>query len=206
MILWSDTRLGLHQTTMFLLAALAMAPAGAFFSAGRTCLQRHTRRLAPPQLAAADPHGYDALHSQLIQRAVQSLCYTQTLSRDPISAQWLERFEGHTGMAEFHGIDGLRLPWREYLQRLLCSPAEQLIVESKLQRNRGLSASNPYQQPTPISYTVEVQPASIANQIMAVALDLANEWQDDLSRIEAENKELVSNDPQPTSRVRRFRP
>ena len=155
---------------MWLLAALALVP-DASLSVTRACVRRHLLRNAPPQLSAADPHGYDALHSLLVQRAVQSLCYTQKLSRDPISAQWLERFEGHTGMAQFHGIDGLRMPWREYLKRLLCSPAEQLVVESKLQRNRGLSANNPYQQPVPMTYTVDIQPATIASQIMVVALE-----------------------------------
>jgi hypothetical protein len=42
----------------------------------------------------------------------------------------------HLGLEEFHGIDGLRVQWDEYLAALLAAPEEGITVRSALMRNR----------------------------------------------------------------------
>jgi len=63
-------------------------------------------------------------------------------------------------------------------------------VSSILKKHRGLSASNPYLQPTPMTYVQEVQPYAIAEQLMATALLIAHEWRTDLPALIAEEDEL----------------
>ena len=74
------------------------------------------------------------LHNLLVQRAVQTCCFTSRQCRDNPTAQWLGEFAGHAGLEEFHGIDGLRVQWDEYLAALLAAPEEGITVQSALMR------------------------------------------------------------------------
>eukprot|EP00967_Tisochrysis_lutea_P155678 scaffold312115_cov27-Tisochrysis_lutea.AAC.1 len=123
------------------------------------------------------------LLSLLIQRAVQSCCYTSRQCRDPPTADWLEGFGGHVGLETFHGIDGLRVPADEYIRMLLRAPAEQITVHSVIKKHRGLSASNPYLQPSTMTYEVTVRPLELADRVMRMAANIAAEWLEDLPRI-----------------------
>ena len=128
------------------------------------------------------------LHNLLVQRAVQTCCFTSRQCRDNPTAQWLGEFAGHAGLEEFHGIDGLRVQWDEYLAALLAAPEEGITVQSALMRHRGLSPSNPYLQPTPMEYEHRVVPSVLADRVMAIACVIASEWADDLSLMHAENE------------------
>ena len=129
------------------------------------------------------------LHNLLVQRAVQTCCFTSRQCRDNPTAQWLGEFAGHAGLEEFHGIDGLRVQWDEYLAALLAAPEEGITVQSALMRHRGLSPSNPYLQPTPMEYEHRVVPSVLAERVMATACVIASEWAEDLTLMRAENDE-----------------
>uniref|UniRef100_A0A7S3ESJ7 Uncharacterized protein n=1 Tax=Haptolina ericina TaxID=156174 RepID=A0A7S3ESJ7_9EUKA len=131
----------------------------------------------------------EALHNLLIQRAVQSCCYTARECRDNPTAQWLGNFLGHKGLEGYHGIDGLRVSWKVYFQELLAAPPEDLVVQSVLMRHRGLSPNNPFLKPTPMEYTHRIVPSSLAERVMGAARLIAREWQHDLLLLEAENAE-----------------
>eukprot|EP00965_Chrysotila_dentata_P099363 3284764-Pleurochrysis_carterae.AAC.4 len=65
----------------------------------------------------------------------------------------------------------------------------QVVVHSVLKRHRGVSPSNPYLQPSPMTYTHEVQPSALAERVMSAALLIASEWEEDFALIAAENEE-----------------
>lgn len=131
------------------------------------------------------------LHDLLVQRAVQSCCYTFRTCRDNPSAEWLIRFQGHKGLEQFHGLDGLRLPWRHYLEELFDAPEEEIEVQSKLMKHRGLSPSNPYLQPTPMTYIHPIIPSQLGERVIQVACTIASEWRSDLLLMGAENDEQM---------------
>ncbi len=144
--------------------------------AGERTLPPPCPRSGAPLLLSADD-GDNELHSLLVQRAVQQCCYMARSVRDPPSAQWLAAFgDQPRGFETVHGYGCMALDWRDYLSALLAAPAEQLEVESKLKKNRGLSANNPYVKPTPITYTYEVVPSVIAERVMMMARQIAVEW------------------------------
>eukprot|EP00966_Prymnesium_polylepis_P257727 5954037-Prymnesium_polylepis.1 len=142
-----------------------------------------------PHAAVGAPSS-EPLYNLLTQRAVQSCCFTARSVRDNPTAQWLGNFLGHEGLELFHGVDGLKVPWRNYLTSLLEAPPEDLTIESVLKKHRGLSSNNPFLQPTPMTYTHRIVPSAIANRVLQSARFIAQEWEDDLRLTEAENAEL----------------
>ena len=94
------------------------------------------------------------LHNMLVQRAVQTCCFTSRQCRDNPTAQWLGEFAGHAGLEEFHGIDGLRVQWDEYLTALLAAPEEGITVQSSLMRHRGKPPHATTRQATPRHHPV----------------------------------------------------
>lgn len=121
------------------------------------------------------------LHGLLIQRAVQSTCFTARQCRDAPTAQWLGSFLGHDGLETFHGIGGLRVGWDEYLSSLLRAPCEHLTVYSVLKKNRGLSANNPFLQPSSMEFEHDIKPSLIASRVIDTACLIASEWCEDLT-------------------------
>ena len=131
------------------------------------------------------------LHDLLVQRAVQSCCYTFRSCRDNPSADWLLRFHSHNGLEHFHGLDGLRLPWRRYLEELFDAPEEEIEVQSTLMKHRGLSPSNPYLQPTPMTYIQPIVPSQLGERVVQACVTIADEWRSDLKLMGAENDEQM---------------
>ncbi len=140
------------------------------------------------------------LYDLLVQRAVQTCCFTSRQCRDNPTAQWLEQFAGHSGLEHFHGLDGLRMAWDEYLTKLLYAPEQSVMVQSVLKKHRGLSPNNPYLQPTPMEYEHRIVPSQIAERVMQTACDIASEWTHDLGLMEAENAEQTRRHLQATHR------
>jgi len=136
-----------------------------------------------PALVASNTACPPRLLSLLVQRAVQTCCFTSRQCRDPPTAEWLVGFGGHVGLETFHGIDGLRVPAEEYVLQLLRAPSEQITVHSALKKHRGLSASNPYLQPSTMTYMVMIQPADLADRVMRTAATIAAKWREDLPMI-----------------------
>ena len=134
---------------------------------------------------AASPEDDDGgLTSLLMQRAVQTCCCTYRTCRDPPTAQWLSDVAGVP--EQVHSIDGLPTPWRSWLLDLLSSPKVEIEVESVLKRHRGISANNPYLQPSAMTYVYTISPAEVGERVIQTALQLAVEWAEDLGRLEAE--------------------
>jgi hypothetical protein len=75
------------------------------------------------------------------------------------------------------------VPAQEYVLQLLRAPSEQITVHSALKKHRGLSASNPYLQPSSMTYEVTIWPADLADRVMRTATTIASEWIEDLPRI-----------------------
>jgi hypothetical protein len=122
-----------------------------------------------------------------MQRAVQTCCCTYRTCRDPPTAQWLSDVSGVPEM--LHSIDGLA-SWKPWLLELLASPSVEIEVESVLKRHRGISANNPYLQPTAMTYTYTISPPEVAGRVIQTALELAVEWAEDLGVLEAETEAL----------------
>ena len=134
----------------------------------------------------AAPSDDGGLRQFLLQRSIQTLCYQYRGCRDSATAQWISERSGVDEM--LHGIDGLPVDWRRWLGEMLASPEEELVVESVLKQHRGLSSNNPFLQPKPMTMIYNVQPADVAERIIQTALQLAIEWREDLSKLEAETE------------------
>lgn len=73
---------------------------------------------------------------------------------------------------------------------MLDAPVEEIEVESLLKKHRGISANNPYLQPTPMMYIHEIRPAAIAERVITAAIEIAEEWEADLQLLETEAEQL----------------
>jgi hypothetical protein len=96
-------------------------------------------RAPSPRLQSSE--GSDGgLHALLIQRAVQTCCFTARSCRDPPTAQWLSERAGVDEM--YHGVDGLpasvAADWRAWLLDLLAAPTQSVEVTSILKKHRGV--------------------------------------------------------------------
>ena len=133
------------------------------------------------------------IHNLLLQRAVQASCFTARNLRDPPTARWLAKFGGQPdGFESAHAFGGMRLSWRAYLLAMLSAPNEEIVVESVLQKHRGVSANNPFLQPSKMTYTYELRPSEVVERVMLAARQIAREWsEEDLPRMAAQNQEVV---------------
>lgn len=153
----------------------------------RGCLPfLHASLLLPrcPPTALRDVGSDDGgLYQLLVQRAVQTCCFTCRECRDPPSAQWLAE---RAGVPErYHGVGAFRPDgnWQEWLLDLLVAPVVEIEVESILKKHRGISPNNPYLQPEAMKFTYELRPPQMAERIMQTAAVIANEWIEDLSSV-----------------------
>ena len=103
-------------------------------------------------MRAPAPDDDGGIQSLLFQRAVQTSCYTFRACRNSPTAQWLayraDISENLHGVAE-------KLPferWHDFLLEMLNAPDEEIVIESVLKKHRGVSANNPYIQPTPMTW------------------------------------------------------
>lgn len=150
-------------------------------------------RAPPPRAALSADDG--GLHALLLQRSVQTCCFTARSCRDPPTAQWLST---HAGVPEtYHGVDAFDVgvgddnqQWQQWLLSLLSEPAITLQVDSVLKKNRGLSTNNPYLQPKPMTYSYELRPSEMAGRVMQTADSIAHEWVDDLGLMESESESV----------------
>ena len=143
---------------------------------------------APPAALMDGEEEDGGLHSLLLQRAVQTCCFTARTCRDPPTAKWLA---ARAGVAElYHGVDGLPASvgsnWTGWLADMLAAPNEEVVVTSVLKKHRGVSADNPYLQPSPMEYTYELRPTEVAEKVMRTAELIAREWREDLALMEDE--------------------
>jgi hypothetical protein len=136
------------------------------------------------------------LDDLLCQRAVQNQLYYFQEFRDGFKKQWLEDFQGHQGLYNFHGFGGLQCPASEYLRAMMSTPPEQHTVKMCWgSRYSGGSKDNPYLQNQERfhSYTEVVYPQKICKGIMEIREQLAVEWVEDIEFIKIEDSMSVSN-------------
>ena len=144
----------------------------------------------PPVLGADDTDD-GGIGTFLVQRAVQTQCFTARECRDSPTAQWLARRVGLENEF-YHGLDGCKPEnWREWLLDMMAAPPVSLEIESVLMKHRGLSASNPYLQPTPMKFRYELCPADHADYLMKTIQLLSEEWTKDLGVIAVADTESV---------------
>jgi len=174
-----------------LLARLAALP---LLLSQQRVLQTQQRVCPQPALLASDDAADDVLQL-VLQRAVQTCCFTSRQCRNPPTAQWLAEYaqDGQDGPEAFervHACGCLNVPWREYLLSMLDSAPIEIVVQSVLKKHRGVSANNPYLQTERMSFAYELRPADIAERVMLAARQIASEWSEDLSRMSEQNAEV----------------
>jgi len=122
------------------------------------------------------------------QRALQTLLSNLDFAHQADHRNFLSRFLEHEGVQDFHGYGGLKCDWMEYLTTLR-KTAPFDVVRRKPMRKMG-SANNPYIKQQFYEYSINIDPARLAEDLCEVRVHLSEEWQLDLQLISAENAEL----------------
>jgi len=132
----------------------------------------------------------------LTQRAVQSFMFLQEQCRDPHTVDWIEKFTETSHMLQFHGTGGMNLQrfdkWDIFFMDMMEAGPDEVVITVK-QRGGGIggwSPNNPHLKDRTTSYTVDIDPPTLASRILAVREQLAKEFNRDLDII-ANNGELV---------------
>lgn len=86
------------------------------------------------------------------------------MMRDQTTADWLEDFEGHTGLHDFHACDGLRIPSTEYLTKLFQAPPETITIHKPIPGRT--TNPNPYLKRRYFSYDVTINPRILAKRVL----------------------------------------
>lgn len=163
-------------------------------TAGRANVQRKGVRIAPMMLGANGGGKPEPTIKQfLTQRSIQGLIGLMHINRDQITADWLCQWGDHPGLERYHGLHGLQRPSTEYIEDLLRSPAETVIVEFKRRGNGGhggYSGNNPYLQNHVYEHKTDINPRSLGERLLQVREQLASEWIQALPLIEKENEEV----------------
>lgn len=133
----------------------------------------------------------DPIKDFLTQRALQTQLFTLSHSGEVSTFEFLESFKDHQGMADVHDHGCLKVGWRQYMFDLL--QAKQHDKTTKRSVYRGGSRNNPYLQDAGVSveFTTTIRPAIMAENIMMLRQEIADEWMADLKLIASENDELM---------------
>lgn len=137
----------------------------------------------------SDPEGEHIslqMKNLLTSQALASMSFYWVEFGDELTAKWLaEHTKKHGGLEQ--------VGWGKYLARLMTTEPEETVVRRITQKPRGGSGNNPYLSDNrhAMEYTVLIEPLAIAKKVMTVREQIAVEWAEDLSRIDAENFELL---------------
>ena len=155
-----------------------------------------TRQRVSPAMLPRLGDEADCLFDLLLQRAVQTCCFTARSCRDPPTATWLARSANSEirqpeDFERMHAVGILRTPWRTYLSKMLAAPPQEIQVESLLKTNRGASPNNPFLRQERMTYSYELVPQQIAERVMQAAQQIAEEWAEEaLPCMAAENEKV----------------
>jgi len=134
----------------------------------------------------------------LTQRSVQSFMFLLTQCRDPHTSDWLERFSESKNLLEYHGTASFnftRFPhWDTFMLELMEMPREKIILQAK-RRGRGhggWSKNNPYMKDRFVEFEIDVDPTSLANRIISVREQIANELLQDIESLIVANEQILS--------------
>ena len=165
------------------------------FTVGLMTSRSFTRQRVSPAMLPRLGDEADCLFDLLLQRAVQTCCFTARSCRDPPTATWLARSANSDARPEdferMHAVGILRTPWRTYLSKMLAAPPQEIQVESLLKTNRGASPNNPFLRQERMTYSYELVPQQIAERVMQAAQQIAEEWAEEaLPCMAAENEKV----------------
>lgn len=165
-------------------------------------LRTSTKGVSLCRLAMADAAKESEIKTFLTQRSYQNLIFLLAdLGRDQITADWLEAWEGHEGIRHYHGLNGLHVGGRDFLNKLLRAPNEEVVVEFKRRGNGGHGGSqarsealgeagNPYLKDHVFEYKTKIEPRRLCDRLMSIERDMAEEWVEDLQLLGKENDEM----------------
>mmetsp|Transcript_33456 Transcript_33456/g.50471 ORF Transcript_33456/g.50471 Transcript_33456/m.50471 type:complete len:433 (+) Transcript_33456:174-1472(+) len=138
----------------------------------------------------------------LTQRSLQSFISLCIACRDPHTVGWLEDFGGWDNFENFHGTGGLNTTlfptWSSVLTEILEQPQETIVV--KVARNTGGGSipgsakkrrKNPYLEDQFTEINIDIDPTSVANRILSVREQIANEWVCDLETLKVSNDMIL---------------
>lgn len=166
------------------------------FTVGLMTSRSFTRQRVSPAMLPRLGDEADCLFDLLLQRAVQTCCFTARSCRDPPTATWLARSANSDAQRpqdfeRMHAVGILRTPWRTYLSKMLAAPPQEIQVESLLKTNRGASPNNPFLRQERMTYSYELVPQQIAERVMQAAQQIAEEWAEEaLPCMAAENEKV----------------
>jgi hypothetical protein len=123
------------------------------------------------------------------KRALQTVIFYMRTCRDSATANWLERFLDLNGIDEYHGLDGLRKPWRDVVTDLLDEPPTTIVLTS-VPRNRSGSGNNPFLPPKVLTMDFEINPQRIALRLLECSAEVSRECLSDLGKMAQENEAI----------------
>jgi len=132
----------------------------------------------------------------LTQRSLQSFIHLCLSCRDPHTVQWMESFGGWRNLEEYHGTGGLNTTlfpiWSSMLIEMLDRPQDTVIVN--ITRGQGNSGNkNPYLEEQVFQFEIDINPASLANRILSVREQIADEWVSDLESLKTSNEMVLQS-------------
>lgn len=136
--------------------------------------------------------GESEIKTFLTQRALQTELELLHIARDEVTANWLEAWKGHEGIRNYNGLHGLHMGGRAYLVELLRTPNEEVTVAYKKSGNRMGTKGNPYleDQNSVVEFTETIETRRLADRLLQLRKEIAEEWVEDLKLIGKENDEL----------------
>lgn len=118
--------------------------------------------------------------------------------RDPHSGKWIEDFLGTKNLLEYHGTGAsfvTGLDWDRPFLEMLEQPKDVMIVSAK-RRGRGhggWSKNNPYLKDRYVEFEISIEPISLADRILTVREQIANEWVTDLEILGRANQQILES-------------
>ena len=119
--------------------------------------------------------------------------------RDPHTGKWIQEFLGNKNMMEYHGSGALDIDrfrtWESSLVGMMEQPKDFVTVSAK-RRGRGhggWSKNNPYLEERWVEFRIDINPLSLAQRIVAVREQIANEWVTDLTILKEANDQILDS-------------
>mmetsp|Transcript_17353 Transcript_17353/g.38390 ORF Transcript_17353/g.38390 Transcript_17353/m.38390 type:complete len:406 (+) Transcript_17353:230-1447(+) len=135
----------------------------------------------------------------LTQRAIQSFMFLAEECRDPHTGKWIQDFLGSQNMMAYHGSGALDVDrfrtWESSLVDMMEQPKDFVTVSAK-RRGRGhggWSKNNPYLEERWVEFRIDIHPLSLAQRIVAVREQIANEWVTDLTVLKEANDQILDS-------------
>jgi len=192
----------------FLVAIFSLAPASHGFTPMRPAASlKHqlTRYLMPPEnneeaQARARNDARIDVRNLLTQRAIQTFVYLCESVRDPHSGKWIEDFLEAPNQLQYHGTGAAYFErfggtWDAPLLEMIKRDKDVVVVSAKRsgKGHKGWSKNNPYLEDRYVEFNIDIDPVSLANRILSVREQIANEWKQDLDILGQANQQILES-------------